>query len=269
MRTVRVVKGKMMTQPAQQGSTSLAEEVYATMRADILSCRLSPGMKLKISEFAEHFSTGLAAVREALSRLSAEGLVTSEPQKGFRVAPVSADDLIDLTKARLHVEEECVRRSVTLGSLQWEGELAAAFHQLDRTPLLAPDGQRVSDEWERLHQEFHEAVASACDSQWLLRIRRQLSEHAERYRRLSGPIDRFTRNVAMEHRALFEAAMARDPNTAAKLIVAHLRETTRILLEAASGNAEGASAPKVARRPTRKAPPSEGRRSRMAAAREQ
>ncbi len=256
-----------MTQPAQQGSTSLAEEVYATLRADILSCRLSPGMKLKISEFAEHFSTGLAAVREALSRLSAEGLVTAEPQKGFRVAPVSADDLVDLTKARVHVEEECVRRSVTLGSLQWEGELAAAFHQLDRTPLLDPDGQRVSDEWERLHQKFHEAVASASDSQWLLRIRRLLSEHAERYRRLSGPIDRFTRDVAMEHRALFEAAMARDPDAAARLIVAHLNETTRILLEAEGGRAEDAGEPKAARRPARKAPSPGSRVRRTADAR--
>ncbi|MGR7995098.1 GntR family transcriptional regulator [Xanthobacter sp. ZOL 2024] len=256
-----------MTQPAQQGSSSLAEEVYATLRADILSCRLSPGMKLKISEFAAHFSTGLAAVREALSRLSAEGLVTAEPQKGFRVAPVSAEDLIDLTKARLHVEEECVRRSVTLGSLQWEGELAAAFHQLDRTPLLDQGGQRVSDEWERLHQQFHEAVASACDSQWLLRMRRQLSEHAERYRRLSGPVDRFSRNVAVEHRALFEAAMARNPDAAAKLIVDHLSETTRILLDAERGYAEEEGKPKVApRRAVHTARSPAGRRGRAAGA---
>lgn len=241
-----------MVQSVQQGSTSLAEAVYATMRADILSCRLLPGVKLKISELAAHFSTGLAAVREALSRLSAEGLVIAEPQKGFRVAPVSAEDLVDLTKARLHVEEECMRRSVTLGSLEWEGELAAAFHQLDRTPVLDRDAERVSDEWERLHQQFHEALTSACDSKWLLRIRRLLSEHAERYRRLSGPVDRFTRNVALEHRALFEAAMARDPEAAATRILAHLGETTRILLEAYSQPADTSPEPKRMRRAGRK-----------------
>ena len=251
-----------MAQPPGQGSTSLGEEVYAAIRADILSCRLSPGMKLKISEFAERFSTGLAAVREALSRLSAEGLVTAEPQKGFRVAPVSAEDLIDLTKARVHVEEECVRRSVALGSLQWEGRLAAIFHQLDRTPLLDPDGQRVSDAWERLHQDFHETLASACDSQWLLRIRRTLSEQAERYRRLSGPVDRFSRDITVEHRALFEAAMAHDVKTAGRLIVAHLNETTRILLEHGKSAGDVVSETKARPRLQRKPRASEGSRRR-------
>ncbi len=74
------------------GST-LTQNVYQRLRADLLACRLMPGQKLKIEELCERFSAGSSAVREALSRLAADGFVVVEPQRGFRVTPLSFAEL--------------------------------------------------------------------------------------------------------------------------------------------------------------------------------
>ncbi len=89
---------------AIKGPKSLTAKVFEAMRADILACRFAPGQRLKIGELCERFEVSLGAIREALSRLAAEGLVVSEAQKGFTVTPVSMADLADLTTTRVEIE---------------------------------------------------------------------------------------------------------------------------------------------------------------------
>ena len=90
-------------------TSSLTHNAYARLRTELLSSRLAPGEKLKIEVLCEKFSVGSSAVREALSRLASEGLVVSEPQRGFRVAPLSLDSLRDLTDVRCKIEGLCLR----------------------------------------------------------------------------------------------------------------------------------------------------------------
>src|SRR5690349_6839687 len=71
---------------AREPSVNLTQRAYEELRADILSCRIPPGAKLKIQDLCTKFSVSLGAIREALSRLTSEGLVTAEPQRGFRAA---------------------------------------------------------------------------------------------------------------------------------------------------------------------------------------
>ncbi len=94
---------------------SLTETVYETLRAEILACRLLPGRKLKIRELCGRFGVSLGAVREALSRLTAEGLVVAETQRSFQVAPVSAADLADLTRLRVDIEGLALRWAIAAG----------------------------------------------------------------------------------------------------------------------------------------------------------
>ena len=72
-------------------NSSATQNTYDRIRADLLACRIEPGARLKIGELCQTLSVSLSAVREALSRLSSEGLVVAEPQRGFRVAPISAE----------------------------------------------------------------------------------------------------------------------------------------------------------------------------------
>lgn len=211
---------------------TLFEGVYQQLRADILACRLRPGAKLQINALAEEREVSLSGVREALSRLSAEGLVIAEPQRGFRVAPVSLEDLTDLTMTRIDIENLCLARSIERGGVEWETAVVGSMHRLSRTPYWAPgNDRRLSDEWAAAHHAFHEALVSGSDSAWRARIRSSLYQQSERYRRLSVPVLASVRDVEGEHRAIAEAALAREAGKACELMREHLALTMRIIVE--------------------------------------
>lgn len=213
-------------------SSSLTQDAYQRLRADLLACRLQPGMRLKINELCRTLSVSLSAVREALSRLTSEGLVVAEPQRGFRVAPISAEELRDLTGVRAQIEGLCLERAIAAGDVGWEAQLVAAFHRLSRTQERDPgDPQRMDEAWSAAHAAFHEALVGACDSPWLLRLRAILYAQSERYRRLSVPLAKITRDLNREHQDIMEAALARDAVLAGTLMTQHIELTTRVLLE--------------------------------------
>jgi DNA-binding GntR family transcriptional regulator len=211
---------------------TLSEGVYQELRADILACRLRPGVKLQINVLAQDRELSLSGVREALSRLSAEGLVIAEPQRGFRVAPVSLEDLTDLTLTRVDIEGLCLSRSIEHGGVEWETAIVAALHRLSRTPYWATgDDRRLSEEWALAHNAFHEALVSASGSAHLSRIRSALYQQSERYRRLSVPVVSRKRDVEAEHRAISEAALGRQAARACELMKEHLILTMNIIIK--------------------------------------
>lgn len=232
------------------GST-LTQNVYQRLRADLLACRLMPGQKLKIEELCERFAAGSSAVREALSRLAADGFVVVEPQRGFRVTPLSFAELRDLTNVRCEVEGLCIRDSIEHGDIDWETALIAALHRLSRTPERAPDDpKRYNDDFAVAHKAFHEAVVAACASPWLLRIRAQLFAQHERYRWLSKPLAQIERDLKAEHNGIVESAIARRADEAVERMTAHLQLTADVILnspllsEASDGLAQVTPSPK-------------------------
>src|SRR5215475_10127091 len=114
------------------GGETLAADVLQRMRTDIVSCVLKPGAKLRFEALRDIYAASFSTLREALSRLVAEGLVIAEDQRGFLVAPVSIDDLNDLTYVRVLVERECIALAVKLGDDAWEANIIGAFHRMDR-----------------------------------------------------------------------------------------------------------------------------------------
>jgi DNA-binding GntR family transcriptional regulator len=113
---------------------SLTSAVQERLRADILSTRLLPGQKLHIAGLAKQFSVSLAAVREALSRLVADGLVQASDQRGFRVSPVSLADLADVTQTRIDIEGLALRRSIERGDQTWLDSVKASHDRLREVP---------------------------------------------------------------------------------------------------------------------------------------
>jgi len=216
---------------ARPESGSLTAEAFARIRAEILSCRLKPGQKLVIADLCQTFGFSLGAIREALSRLTSEGLVEAEPRKGFRVTPITEDELRDITGVRATIEGMCLANAIQNGDLKWESHIVATQFELSRLPLqdrLDPD--RVSEDWAETHKLFHAALVAACDSPWLLKLRETLFVQAERYRRVSVPLDRAGRDLTAEHNEIAAATLARDVEAACAAIRAHLEKTTRILI---------------------------------------
>lgn len=213
-------------------ASSLTQAIYERLRAEVLSCRLRPGQKVVIGDLCKVHEVSLGAVREALSRLTSEGLVIAEPQRGFRVAPVSEGDLRQLTEARLDVEGLCLRRAIATGTIAWEARLVAAFHELSRTPeRVSDDPDRLSEAWAQAHARYHQALVDGCDNAWLLKLRAILYAQSERYRRLSVPLGRDGRDLDREHGEMVDAMLARDADRACALLDRHLSATTLILLD--------------------------------------
>lgn len=212
------------------------DAVHARLRADILAGVYTPGERLKFADLCERYAASVSVIRESLTRLTEQSLVSSEPRVGFRVAPLSLDDLRDLTATRSDVEGIALEYSVERGDVEWEARLVAAHHLLERTPLLADDDPpRVSDQWESAHVAFHAALLDGCRSPRLLCMTESLRDAAELYRRWSQPHDR-DRDVAGEHRGILEAALARDAGLAVERLRAHFNRTAEILEQSLGHN---------------------------------
>jgi len=216
---------------AGRTQTSVAVE---RLRADIVAGRLRPQEKLRVQLLASRYGLAASALREALSRLVTDGLVDVEDQKGFRVAQVSRDDLLDLTDTRVEIECLALRRAIRNGDVAWESGIVAAFHRLSRSPeqeaQAHPEDSTLLDGMSDLHRDFHNSLIAACRSEWLLYFSGLLYELSERYRRLAVYVTPGSRNSLSEHEQLMETVIRRDSSKACKLLDEHLRETTRIIL---------------------------------------
>jgi DNA-binding GntR family transcriptional regulator len=124
-------------------SKTRVEDVYARIRADILSGQLQTGQRLRLAALCKDHAVSLSIIREALTRLAAEKLVRAKPQQGFAVIGLSTEELRDMTFARIAVESVALRRSIERGDIEWQGRLLAAHHRLacqfasKRDPLFA------------------------------------------------------------------------------------------------------------------------------------
>lgn len=218
------------TVPEGAPAGTLASTAYDRLRGDILSGALPPGEKLRTEALRVRYKVGNSPLREALNRLSADGLVTREDQKGFRVASVSGDDLAELVKTRCWLEEVAIREAIAQGDDDWEESVVLAFHRLSRVSRsLREDDFVVNPEWERFHRAFHMALLSACGSRWLLQYCAQLNDQADRYRQLAITMSFPGRDERSEHAAIKDAVVERDADTAVRLMQAHYRRTLGII----------------------------------------
>lgn len=205
---------------------TLVESAYRNLRRDIIEGRLPPGEKLRVEHLKDHYGVGAGTLREALSLLIADALVVSQGQRGFRVAPVSIEDLADITRTRVMLESEALRQSIAMGDDAWEGDLLAAFHRLSKAEEKRI-GINDREEWEERNRIFHEVLISACPSRWIKHFLSILYQQAERYRRLSLYLQPIPRDVHAEHEALLQAAMERDADKAAAILGEHIMLTFR------------------------------------------
>lgn len=201
--------------------------VFEGLRSDILAGRLQPGQRLPFSDLGRRYSASVGVLREGLSRLAEQGLVEAEPRHGFRVTPVSTDDLQDLTTARVTVESIALAASIEHGDIQWESHLIAVHHVLERTDEVSPDDpHRLTEEWASAHGAFHATLLAACPNRHLRQIAEALRSEAELYRRWSrqfGAED--DRDVSAEHRLMLDAALKHDVAGAVGLLTAHIGRT--------------------------------------------
>jgi len=208
--------------------------VYRRIRADIVACRLMPNERLRVEALRERYGVGGSPIREALMRLEAEGLVTLEQNKGFRVSPASREQLIDLTNTRIEIEGIALRWSIEKGGVEWEADLLGAYHRLSHQKKIESSaGNAINVAWFSEHRNYHAALVAACGSPKLLAIREGLFAQAERYVALSIISNYPARNDIGEHEQIMRAALARNIARAMQLHRAHIERTAERVAKSA------------------------------------
>ena len=205
--------------------------VYAEIRADILAGRAAPGARLQLTPLVQRYGSSMGVVREALFTLVAENLVTSEAQVGFRVVDLSLADLRQLVEARCVIETHVLMDSIRSGNLEWETRVIAAHHRLRNTPQQSGEvpGQ-MSEAWSAAHATFHATLLDAAVNHRMRLIAESLRDSFELYHYWAMPtVVSAQRDIAQEHLALMEAAMARDLDGAAGILRRHIERTAEAL----------------------------------------
>ena len=211
----------------------LTQIAWQRIRDDIICGKLRPNARLRIGKLRDLYGIGASPLREALSRLVPDGFVNSLDRRGFFVAPISLRQLRELTDVRKLIEKDAARLSLSSGDDEWEGRLVAALHRMSKYNSR-PTGKmsQAMKEWETLNEAFHDALMSGSSSILLLNFRRTAYFYAKRYMRVCLSATAI-RDVQKGHKALADAAIARDVTKLQTLIEAQLERTYQKI--AASG----------------------------------
>lgn len=211
-----------------ESAPTLVDQAFQRMRRDVLTGTFEAGRKLKVEELQAAYGYSSSPLREALSRLAQEGLVRADERRGFRVAPLTPDDLRDITRMRLNLDVQALREAIELGDDAWEAGIVAAFYRLEKVESRLSDGPVILDEeWSGLHRDFHLALIAACPSPRQRAWSSSLFDQAERYRRFSARFRKAARRKSNEHKRLMDATLRRDADTACALFADHISGTLR------------------------------------------
>lgn len=161
---------------------SKSDMLYRQVQSDILNLRLEPGEQLRMPALSEKYDIGLTPLRECLNRLSGEHLVVPEHNRGFHVAPLSLDELLDIERTRSDVEGSLLSDAISHGDDAWETVIVGTFHHLSKTPIpCVSESVEAHELWTKRHDTFHDALVSAAPSVWKHRFRNQLMLQLSRY----------------------------------------------------------------------------------------
>jgi GntR family transcriptional regulator, carbon starvation induced regulator len=214
---------------------TLTETIYERMRCDLLTGVFAPGMPMRLEDVRQRYNVSTSPLREAMFRLTAEGFLLLSSQRGFRVAPLSHEDLLDLTERRAEIEARALLLSIANGDEEWESEVVKRHHRFGLiSKQLQAGKQTFGTEWEERHRALHLSLIEACGSPWLQRFCAGLYDHFDRYRHLARL--RPAQLVTEDEDAIVAAALRRDHATAVEILVTHIQRTSRAVGEALFGN---------------------------------
>ena len=202
------------------------------IRRGIMEGTLPPDSRLKMEDLKVRFDAGFSPIREALSKLVGEGLVELEVNRGFRVTPLTREDLEDIAAARRAVEIEALRLSMLNGDDRWEAGLVSAMHFYRLRAATAFDAPENLKLWEEAHDGLHAAMIGACGSARLLQMQRQLQDQHLRYRRLIVIPEVSDDAHVEEHERLVALVLERDIQGSLEHLTRHLLITVDALQSA-------------------------------------
>ena len=196
-----------------------SDRAYRVLRDEIVDWVLPPGSVLGEVEQSLRLGVSRTPLREALARLSADGLVASQAGRGLVVTDVSLDNIRELFEVRRALEEQAARLAAERGSIE-------VFESLERELLavsdLLEDDDPARHAYYDLVRRFDEAVDEAVANLYLVTALRSLRTHLVRIRRHAQDDPARLSAAAAEHLTIVQAIIARDAELAAHATHVHL-----------------------------------------------
>jgi DNA-binding GntR family transcriptional regulator len=190
------------------------ELVTKAIRQRILSGEFAPGEALRQEALADELGVSRVPIREAITRLSAEGLLTNVPHKGAYVAELSVDEVRETFEIRLRLEPWLFAAAIPKIT---NAEIAKAER------LVKEMDKADSGEWGHLNWRFHETLYSPAQRDITLQMLRVLHDRSDRYFRFQVVKVPIREQSHEEHMALVEACKKRDSKLGAKLLEQHVK----------------------------------------------
>lgn len=208
-----------------------SERAYVTLRADIINWHLTPGTVLAEVELSERLGVSRTPIREALAKLTAEGLTEPQSGRGMVVSEISLDHLDELFELRSALE--C--RAAELAAQRCDPEIFLALHhQLTNAGELITAQDPARTDYYQLAGDLDAAVDAAVGNHYLTQALKNLRVHLVRVRRLGKDNPTRLRDAAREHAAIALAIAHGKPTVASAATTVHLDNSLRHLLSTTS-----------------------------------
>ena len=204
-----------MTAPDFAVRPQLAEDIARYVRKRIFDGSYAAGQYIRLDQLAVELGVSVTPVREALFVLSAEGLLSQQPRRGFVVVAVTGRDLTDVANVQAHIGGELAARAAVNITDEQLRELEKIQTELEEAYASDDDDSAV-----RLNHEFHKAINVAADSPKLAQLMSQITRYAPEsvFPTISGWPDQSTEH----HRKLLAALESHDENLARTAMSEHL-----------------------------------------------
>jgi DNA-binding GntR family transcriptional regulator len=206
-------------------SSSLSRRVFSQIQNDILNGVYEPGESLIETRLSEEMGVSRTPVREALRQLELEGLVQSVPNKGVTVKGVSAKDIEDIYTIRMYIEGLAARwaaEKITPGEME---ELKEAV-DLEEFYTRRNDFGHLM----KLDTRFHDIIFKASKSKPLMHTLSTFHHYVQKARRVSLSNPERAMEVLTEHRAIMQAIIDKDADTAERLTIEHVKNASDNLI---------------------------------------
>lgn len=211
----------------------VSQQIYQAVRQDIIACQLLPGAKLSEKELSERFGISRQPVREALIKLSQDGLIQVLPQRGTFVRRISAKRVADGRFIREAIELAVVEKAA--------GGLAEPVLEALERNLQAQEEEVRKQNRERFlvfDDAFHDALAQAIDCASAWQMLQHIKANMDRVRYLSLANESPLSVLLMQHQAIFQAIKAQDAQAARLAVQLHLKELNLTFASIATRNSD-------------------------------
>lgn len=214
--------------PDGAGPVPLPELVYRRLRGGILDGTLEPGRLLRQEEIARSFNVSRVPVREAMGRLEVDGLIVLRPRRGYAVARLEQDEIVEIFELRVAIEEHAAMVAARARTPEDVAAVQALVERMER--VARRRGDHIA-EWARLNRDFHSRLIASGRRRRLSNVVDTLRDTVEAYVRAEMRLTGDVEHALAEHREMLEAFRAGDAVGLAQLSRRHVEGTARRLLD--------------------------------------